>query len=321
MNNYIKTALSALSLVLVFGCEKDLSPGTSDFGVSVEKKSFSIRDTAHFTFSGNPDVITFYSGEPGSRYEYRGRAEAEGNAVMSFRTIRANGSQPNSLNLMISQDFAGVVKGDTASTKANISAANWTPITSRATLSTGGSSAVSSGDINLSDFAEENKPVFIAFKYMAEAGSIQNKWTISNFSVRNVLPDGTSYEIANMNTSTTAYKVYGVDTFSPGIAAYTLQNKYNWNVGTTSLIITGATTVTAADAVAESWAFVGPVNLRKVVPDIGKAVKNPTQKLDDFTFHYQYKTPGKYTSIFVGSKNSINGSSGTVKSLEVEVSD
>lgn len=318
MNKYIKPFI-AIALFLAYGCERNLSTGNPDFEVKLEKNNLTIRDTARFSFTGNPDIITFYSGEPGSRYEYRGRTEASGTPLLTFNTVRANGAQPNSLRLLISQDFAGVVKGDTAATKTNIGAASWTDITSRAALSTGATAAVASGPVNLTDYAEQDKPVFIAFKYNAVAGSIQSKWTISNFSIKNTLMDGTSYEIANMNTSTTPYAVYGVNTFSPGFAAYTLQNKYNWSISTASLVITGATSVAAADAAAESWVFIGPVNLKKVVPDLGKAVKNPTVKLDDFIFRYQYGTPGTYKANFEGSINSIEGSSSSVKSLELTV--
>jgi hypothetical protein len=318
MNKHIKLFF-AIALLSTYGCEKDLPSGDPDFEIKVEKTNLTVRDTARFAFTGNPDILTFYSGEPGSRYAYKGRTEAEGTPLLSFSTVRANGSQPGSLRLLVSQDFTGVIKADTISTKTNISSATWTDITSRATLSTGATASVASGAINLADFSEKNRPVFIALKYSALSGSIQSKWTISNFSLKNTLADGTSYEIANMNTSTTAYTVYGVNTFSPGFAAYTLQNKYNWNVSNTSLVITGATTATAADAAAEAWVLIGPVNLKKVVPDIGKAVKNPTVKLNELVFRYQYSTPGTYKASFEGSTNSIDNSASGVKSLEIVV--
>jgi hypothetical protein len=256
---------------------------------------------------------------PGNRYAYKDRTSADGTPLLSFRSLRANGSQPQTLLLLLSTDFKGVVKGDTVATQANIATANWTDITSRAQWSTGGSSALTSGNIDLSDFASAGKPVYIAFKYQAVAGSTQSKWTISSFNIKNVLADGTSYEIANMNTSTTPYTNYGVSTFSPGFAAYTLKNKYNWSVSASSLVITGATSAAAADAPAEAWLLLGAVDLKKVTPDIGIPVKNSTQNLSGIPFTWPYPLPGKYEAVFVGGRIDIEGANMSVRTINIEV--
>ena len=307
-----------LLLAGLSACTKKLSNGSSDFTVTAESTSFNAGDTARFSFAGNPDIITFYSGEPGKRFEYRDRVQAEGLPILNFSTARANGVQENTLLLMISSDFKGVVRGDTSSTKANITAASWQDITSRATLATSGT-ALSSGNVDLSDFAEAGKPVYIAFKYIAEAGSIQPKWTISNFTVKNNLSDGASYTIANMNTSTNPYTNYGVSTFSPGFASYTLQNNFNWSVSTTSMVITGATSVGAAGAPAEAWLFIGPINLRKVTPDAGLVIKNGGQNMADLNFYTFYNTPGNYKATFVGGRVSIEETSLTPHNIELSV--
>jgi hypothetical protein len=307
-----------IATAMLAACKKDLSTGDKDFEVTAVKPTLTLGDTARFNVSGNPDMITFYSGEPGKRFEYKDRATADGTPTLSFSTIRANGSQPNSLQLMISTDFKGVAKGDTVATKANITAATWTDITARAKLSTGATAAVASGNIDLSDYAAAGKPIFIAFKYNGVAGSAQSKWTVSAFSVKNVLADGTSYEIANMNTSTTPYTVYGVTTFSPGFAAYTLQNIYTWSVGTT-LVITGATPASNAKAPSEAWAFVGPINLKKVVPDVGVLIKSPTQNISGVPFTYKYESKGTFNAVFIGGSLDINQTSFVQKPLKITI--
>lgn len=312
-------SLLLLMLAVLCACNKRLSNGSSDFTVTAQRTSLNAGDTARFNFAGNPDIITFYSGEPGKRFEFRNRVQAEGLPILNFSTVRANGSQQNTLQLMISSDFKGVVRGDTTSTKANITAASWQDISSRATFAVSGSTAAPSGDVDLSDFATAGKPVYIAFKYAAAAGSTQPKWTISNFTVKNNLSDGTSYTIANMNTSTSPYTNYGVSTYSPGFAAYTLQNNFNWSVSTTSMVITGATSAGAAGAPAEAWLFIGPVNLRKVTPDAGLVIKNGGQNMADLNFYHFYNTPGNYKAIFVGGRVSIEETSLTPHSIDISV--
>lgn len=187
-----KYILSTALLLACMACSKknDVKPVT--FDVTSTKNgttttSFSTQDTVQFNFTGNPDMITYFSGETGKRYEFKDRTNATGIPQLQFNTIRATGAQTNSLSLLVSTDFKGIVANtiygiltrDTATTNANIASATWTDITSRATLSTGATAAVSSGVVDLSDFLTQAKPVYIAFKYNATAGTIQNKWTIS----------------------------------------------------------------------------------------------------------------------------------------------
>src|SRR3954468_23607897 len=107
------------------------------------------------------------------------REIASGIPKLAFTTVRAQGTQINSLQLMVSTDFSGVT-ADSAATVSRINGANWTDITARAALSTGASLA--SGSIDLSDIATAGKPVFIAFKYNGALGTTQNKWTVSALS-------------------------------------------------------------------------------------------------------------------------------------------
>lgn len=298
-----------LLLAGLSACTKRLSNGAPDFTVAAEHLSLTAGDTAWFHFTGNPDIITFYSGEAGKRYEYRNRVEAEGMPIVNFSTVRANGTQQNTLRLMVSSNFAGVVRGDTPTTKTNIAAAAWTDITSRASLAVSGSTPVASGNVDLSDLASAGAPIYFAFQYAAAAGSTQPKWTITNFTIKNVLPDGTSYVIGNLNTSTSPYTNYGVTTYSPGFAAYTLQNNFNWAVSTTNLVITGATSAGAAGAASEAWVFIGPVNLRKVTPDAGQVIKSTSQNMGELNFYYPYQVPGDYKATFLGGRVSIDESS------------
>jgi len=187
-------------LFAAMACNKQTEVKPVSFDVNSTKlngtpsTSFSSNDTVNFAFTGNPDIITFYSGETGKRYDYKDRISAKGIPQLQFSTILANGTQASSLALMVSTDFKGIATNtilgiltrDTATTNANIAAATWTDITSRATFSTGGTTAVASGTIDLSDFANQGKPIYIAFKYVATAGTIQNKWTISALSLNNV---------------------------------------------------------------------------------------------------------------------------------------
>lgn len=307
----------AVSATLLPSCSKNLSQSDDSFSVTADKTSINVGDTIQFSFAGNPDMISFYSGETGKRFDYRGRSTADGTPVLRFRSLRANGSQPNSLALMVSASFEGVAVGDTAATISRIASAQWEDITGRAAISSG--TRISSGDIDLSDFASATKPVYVAFRYTAETGSVQNKWTIDSFTIKNVLPDGTQYEIANHKGNTTAYTNYGVPAYSPGFVNYRVQNTYNWIISSTSLVITGADSAPWATNTAEAWAIIGPVDLKKVSPDLGTAVKSVSQNIADAQFSYRYMTAGTYEATFQGGRVSIRENDQDIKRITITV--
>ncbi|MDR6782107.1 hypothetical protein ABIE26_001404 [Pedobacter africanus] len=64
-------------LLILMGCNKKevVAP---DFKVSTEndKTAFKVDEQINFNFSGNPNYITFYSGEDGRMYEFRERITA-----------------------------------------------------------------------------------------------------------------------------------------------------------------------------------------------------------------------------------------------------
>ena len=329
-----KYLIIATFLFAVVACNKDVNVKSIDFDASSAKTngvaatSFKTTDTVQYKFNGNPDIITFFSGEAGKNYEFRNRVSVSGIPQLQFTSLRANGTQANSLAVLVSSDFKGVVTNtsfgvvtrDTASTNANIAAATWSDITTRSTLSAG--AATPSGIVDLSDFLKEGKPIYIAFKYVATSGTVQNKWTITGLTVNNVLPDATSYTIANLNAPTTAYTNYGNSTYAPGWAVsydpLKNNNKYAWVfTDKTSLVITGATTVLASNASAEAYAIMGPIDLSRVTPDFGVGIKTIIAKLPNYT--YMYNTAGTYKSVFVASNSTDGGTNSVVKEVPITI--
>jgi hypothetical protein len=308
--NYITVAL----VLFVFAsCNKEIKLESLSFDAKPDAASYQVGDTTIFNFTGKPDNITFYSGVVGKRYDFRERTSADGVPQLQFTTALNTGMQPNSLSLLVSSDFTGAVNPSLDS--ATLVSANWTDISSRAQWATSGTT-VASGVVDLSDFAAAGRPVYIAFKYNADTGSIQNKWTIKKFSVRNVLNDGTAYTIDTLPVFTTVAN-YGNSSGLPGWAAKTVANSYNWTLRDTALLITGATTIAAATEPAEAWAITGPINLKKVTPDAGTVIQNIANYLPSYS--YVYSKPGTYEAVFVASNINASTQNSVVKKMAVTV--
>ncbi len=322
MKTTIITSIVILILI-VSGCTKNIVE-IPDIQVSTAEVTYKVGEPVTFQITGNPEFIYFYSGEIGNRFEYADRVSATGIPQLQFTSLRQNGTQEGSLRVMVSDDFPGVttsnindsittVKNDSI-TKINIVSSSWSDITDRALLSSG--TSTSSGIIDLSDFAQSGKRVFIAFKYLATAGTVQNKWTITNFTLKNVLPDGSAYTLAN-HTSTAISNYGGLLIFSPGWLSKTINGLGWWSVSTTKLIVTGATSVASATDNSEAWAIMGSVDLTSVAPDLGTPLKGLDTRLSSYS--HNYSAAGTYTATFVGANNNVYGEKEVSRQIQITV--
>ena len=300
-------------------CKQKLElPSVSSFQVTTDSASYNVGSPTTFNFKGDPYTLTFYSGEIGHRYIYRNRVTAAGTSLLNFTTALNSGTQANSLQILVSINFAGIVAGDTVTTQANIGKATWTDETANANLAVNSTATASS--VNLTGLAVSGTPVYIAFKYSAQSGTIQNKWTIANLTLTNLLADGSSYTIANLATNTTPITTNyaGVNTFSPGWVAYPVANTYNWTVTAgTSLVVAGAGTVAASTAYSEAWAIMGPIDLTKVTPDVGVAVKSIVSQVP--SYQYTYSTAGTYSATFSAVNEDVHAVDSVSRTIPVVV--
>lgn len=282
-------------LTLLARCTPDVVD-VADFAVIPSKTMVKPGEALTFTFEGNPDIISFYSGENGKKYEFAGRTNATGGKpVLTFMSAGTNGTQANTLRLLVSSDFAGTFDS------TSIQKATWTDLTSRANLSTGSSAA--SGAVDLTEFAQPNKPVYLAFRYVApsSATSVQRTWTITSFSVNNVLPDGSTYPLATQADA----NWLGVN----------VKNTTNvWAVSASQLQIVGGA-LNAPDN--DDWVITRLLDLTRVKPDLPVALKNMSTQPVPYT--YAYATAGTYKATFVAANETIYGRKESVKEVTITV--
>jgi len=301
----MKYTIIVLCLLSMLSCQKELEVDDVIMNVSLNKDSIFLMDTTMFSFSGNPDMITFWSGEVGKRYEYRGRTEAEGTPIMSFRTKKFH-TQDNTLNLLISTNFAGLTSVDSIN-KANISSATWRDISDKAILPTGTNlTLTNSGNIDLSIY--KDSLIYFAFKYTGLKGVPFQRWEIDSYTIKNNLADGTSYTIANFNSYNSSFTNYGVTTFCPGFTFMTPNNTPIWFNSTVNSVagIVFKTDNAGLTTDCDAWAIIGPINLKKVTPDVGTVIKSISQITKDLKFNYIYPSKGRFNATIVGGNTSIN---------------
>jgi hypothetical protein len=288
--------LSASMVCLLFSCKKE-NVDTPSFEVTAGAATYKAGDTVEFRFSGDPDVISFYSGESGSQYKYSNRTTADGTASLQFSTFAQNsGAQANSLKLMVSQDFKGAYTTD------GISAATWTDITSRAVLSTG-TDNVSSGTLDLSDVLPAGKPAFLAFrKYDANSATLKPRaWTIRSFNLNLITADST-YAVATIANA--GWKAVDV-----------LNTTYKWTIGTAALSIGGGAVNTPEN---EDWVITKAIVVNGVNPDRAQVLKT-WDVVAPQVYRRVYNKPGVYKVAFIGTNVNARDQQSVVKELTITI--
>ncbi|MDR6785617.1 DUF5017 domain-containing protein [Pedobacter africanus] len=288
---HIYRILPALLIVLAACNKKEVAE--LDFNVSVDKTTYKAGDTVKFQISGNPELLTFYSGEKGLQYENRERTAADGTPELNFTSFMQFGTQTNTLKLLVSSDFSGTY------TAAAIAAATWTDITSKAVLSTG-TDNTPSGVIDLSAY-KSDKPIFLAFSFTGSTASTQRTWTIKNFAISNVLPDKSRVTVTGIADA--------------GWVSVNLNNSPRaWAITSAQLQFQGGAAGIGNNS---GYVITKPLFLSKVAPDRGVALKNMSTRIT--TYQYIYKEKGDFKPTFVASNTNVYESKTTVKQLDITV--
>lgn len=282
---------------ILISCAKE-KVETPSLEVATASLTYKAGDTVIFNFTGNPDNIIFYSGEPGHSYAFRERTSAENDLQINFKTFVQFGLIYKNLQLLVSNDFNGIT--DTT----NVRAATWKDISDRAVFSTGQDNTPS-GTISLKEFADPKNTaarIYVAFKYADyKKPQGQNRWVIRTFEANNISPDSVVSPLAALSTA--------------GWKAYDFKNTaFVWAVTTTQLLMPNSNK-DAADN--EDWVISKGFDPFSIKPDAGIALKNISTTLS--SYKYRYTKPGTYKVVFDVSAVRYNGEKRATKELTLTI--
>ncbi|MDR6569110.1 protein of unknown function [Chitinophaga ginsengisegetis] len=294
----MRNSIYLLIIVIIFiSCAKE-KVTTPSLEVTTSSLTYKAGDTVTFNFTGNPDNITFYSGEPGHNYEFRDRTTAENDLQINFKSLVQFGLVYKNLQLLVSNNYSGAA--DTTSVRA----ATWTDISDRAVFSTGQDNTPS-GTISLKEFADPKNTaarIYVAFKYTDyKKTQGQNRWVIRTFEANNISADGVVSPLAVLS--------------SGGWKAFDFKNPASvWSVTTAQLLMFGGNK-DADDN--EDWVITKGFDPFYIKPDAGVALKNISTVLP--SYKYVYAKPGTYKVIFDVSAVRYNGEKRTTKELTLTI--
>lgn len=313
----MKNIIFIILTIFVFSsCDKMLDDVAFNVELS-ENNVYKVGENIRFDITGNPDYITFYSGEQGYSYDNIQRRIATDDGLKVYLSFVAKvESRPanNSLRVLLSDSFQGIKGNNFDEDSLSITNGIWIDKTSECNLPTtqNGTTTV---NLDVTGFIDKN--TCIAFRYEAQSSALsgQPQWTISGLKIRLVYPNGT--------------EVVGLKAAAMGFGAFDMLNKANtpylssgaqgrWNTNSPQVSLVMNYTQ-AGGAKNLDYAISSPMLLNSTVPDIGLAISDLRDRLT--YYEYQYLNPGTYNVAFVGKNANIEGEKSVIKKISITITE
>lgn len=331
MQNKIYLAL-VFGLLALVSCENELKESVS-FDISVAAEGMTIdKDTIivtestpiTFNFSGNPDFISFYSGEAGYEYKNKDRTELSADDIdcyLSFNSFAQYGTIVGAFKVYISTTF-GTLSKDKATDLTKVNATDmWIDISDKCNLPTASSTNTVASSVSLADYVGQPLVLALVYKPLNNT-TVQPTWEVQNLMIKNTLKkDGsiTTFPAASMNLTpfdiyadqSLAYLPYTVGTHSSASGVWDLRNI------SATLPRVRMQSSSAGLTLNEDWLISAPLTLNSCLPDKGVSIKSTTSRLDTYT--YQYDSKGTYELTFVATNGNMENFSRAVKDIVVKV--
>lgn len=319
----------AAGVLTTTACSDDVE--SVDFNVRVEGTAVA-GSPVTFVFEGNPDYISFFSGETGEVYANRNRTNVSVESMsisydMTQRyTTRADFKEPI-IHVLVSEDFSGSL------TPEDIAAATWTELSAQVGATTAeqpfpvpNPDAVEqnpTGYANATDVdfsAYKDRPFYFAFRYLAplhptntNGGSGNNttyrahpRVDVSSLCLSKVTAEGETILADDMLND------WG---FSTVFVNSTTQTSYT--VESTNLMFQPQND--HCDQPVEVWMISQHMDATSVEPDRGEPIKGTNTRVT--TYEYTYTEPGTYTATFIATNANMWDSKQTVREVTFEVTD
>jgi hypothetical protein len=294
-NIIIRNGFVLLVLCFVLACKQEIEVVTPEFSVEFEDRPYKVGEPVKFKFSGEPGLITFYSGQLLNDYAYHeGRIVPAGAITMSMTVSKPYVANYDQITILASTDFNGKYTID------DVKAATWRDITSRFTIPMAITAGyIPAGSPNISDLMVEDKPLYVVIRYIElPTHTSRSNWLFQQLKISSstVLGSETLMDQTGFRILITADKNPGRSTIA---ASGTVTLRGN-NTGTR--------------VYTEDWCISGPITSAPIDkgPDRPIVVKNNSDPVMN-EFSYEYTTPGTYKVYFKAMNANLYGAKEVLK--------
>lgn len=287
-----------------------------------------------FALDGDPDCITFFSGEVGHKYEYKDRVTVDAKdvktATLSFSVWAQYGNAETTagvLSMYVSDQFKGMQKNDFAADSVSVENFAWTELVPQAELPqapVANAGKAQTYSIDLKPYLGKNVTVAIRYKGVSNVAS-QPRMNFLGMKIYNEMADGTTSTLGAGNFGFTPLNMDNKKNYTDQ-KSMTVNREYGTVTNNTPGIwnLVGASTGSffiqssgAKAALKYSWLVSNPIEINACTPDTGEAVKNMTQSLSSYS--YTYQTAGTYTATFYAANANYKKQSTLMKQITIKV--
>ena len=316
--------LCVLAALAMFTACNDLDPEDVNFNVVADKTEIKAGEEVTFHFDGNPNFITFFSGEDGHQYIYRDRTELDAadieSSTLSFEVQSQYGKQTNAFHVYLSKDFPGLTKKDADADRKTIQEHAWNDVTEACGLAGADGKPVTVAYFDLSDY---QAGLTIAFRFTGTTETTpQRTITLKNIIIRNTLTNGSVTEVAG---STMDFSCFDINPSNKDNDCYKMVTTGSVIQGTWSLVnqsknqfqFQGGNNSHATWANNDDWLIANSIKLNACTPDSGENIKDINRRVNSYS--YIFTKPGTYTVTFLAGNATVEGRKIATKEIKITV--
>lgn len=338
-----KLFTAVLSGMFLYSCTEPLNNPLEEVrisaqvgdGVTIENNLITVRRNTPVKFNivGEPDNITFYSGESGHNYDYRNRNTIDISQIVTSKMTFKVSSDPqygdevsydDVLRMYMSDHFPGLYKNDFDSDCEMLYNFEWDTWVTPDYLPTNKGQSITV-ELDMTPYLGKN--ITLAMNYEGKTlEHIQGKYIFDNMKIVNEYKNG---DIIEIGAADFGFTPVNVSSINPDINQQTnLKNVPNfvgsdgnfvlsmlqygtvdrnvdgmWNfksINNGSFHIQGTGTEKANPgkvSLKKSWLVSDYLVINGCTPDKGTALKNITNRFE--SYEYTYNTVGTYKAVFV----------------------
>lgn len=311
---YLYIICIGIMMTIISSCDRIEDVDSPVFDVKANKEIYQVGDSVRFTFSGNPDIISFYSGELGNDYSHVDGRVAAPDYFIKFETQSQNGAQTDQMRILISKNFDGDYTID------GVHAASWEDITDRFRMApaSNGTAYIGSGLGSFKDLLEADADTTKLYFAVKQNVFNQNTHGIGNLNRLRYFTISSVYETLNSTLYEHAgfgWKLFSTPNKQPDRASlensYTIMMRNSW--------WTSPEDYYSRDT--EDWAVSSQIPIPRVLdmgPDRAIAIKGVNDiSIDGYT--YLFRSPGVYKVVFRATNANVNGRKDVIRELTITV--
>lgn len=289
-----------------------------------------------FNFSGDPDNISFWSGEDGSAYANKDRVQLNPNDIetstLHFKLWARYGTAEctkDVLHMYMSENFPGIAGNDFDADVKLLNTFEWTDFAANynITLPQAPANNVNQAPIYNVDITNLlGKRIALAYHYQGLNNSAaQPRFEFSEFYIENKMKNGDITKLSASDLGFTPVNMQCKEDLEDQ-RAMTTNREYGsinknvsgiWNLANIKQGTFAIHSSNANKPLKNSWLVSNLFVVNACSPDKGVAVKNMSQNINSYS--YTYAKAGEYKATFIATNSNYKHESRVIREMTIKV--